>query len=137
VILGAIGPVFGDYFSTLSTLAKCIHENGIFLIDDGYISDDSHFSHPLMFKKSHILQQIERAGMELVENVIMDNEETKLTDNFIFDHLKKRCHELIAQHPDKQHLFLNYIKRQEVENDVLENKVVVTTMMIKHSSIRK
>lgn len=131
VILGAIGPVFGDYFSTLSTLAKCINENGIFIIDDGYIHDDSDFNHPLLYKKSDILQQIEKAGMQLVENDIMDREDIKDSDEFIFNNLKKRCMELIDKYPDKKDLFENYIKKQEVENDVLENKIIGTTMVIK------
>lgn len=131
VILGAIGPVFGDYFSTLSTLVKCINENGIFIIDDAYINDNSDFSHPLMFKKSDIWQQIEKAGMELVENDIMDRDDIIGSDDFIFDNLKKRCQELIEKYPDKQNLFLDYIRKQEIENDVLENKVIGTTLVIK------
>ncbi|MGB5528790.1 MAG: class I SAM-dependent methyltransferase [Ignavibacteriaceae bacterium] len=131
VILGAIGPVFGDYFLTLSTLAKCINENGIFIIDDAYINDESDFSHPLMLKKSDILMQIEKAGMKLIENDIMDSDSIKKSDDYIFNNLKKRCHELIDKYSDKQNLFLDYIKKQEIENDVLEKKVTGTTLVIK------
>ena len=130
-ILGSIGPVFGDYFTTLSTLSNCINEKGIFIIDDSYISDGSDYSHPLIFKKSSILQQIEKAGMKLIENDIMDREDIKDSDDFIYDKLKKRCYELIEKHPEKENLFLDYIKKQEIENDILENKVIVTTMLIK------
>lgn len=131
VILGAIGSVFGDYFSTLLTLAKCLKENGIFIIDDAYIDDNTDFSHPLIFKKSDIVKQIEKAGMELVENDIMDRDKIVESDEYIFDNLKKRCHELIEKYPDKQNLFLDYIREQEIENDVLENKVISTTLVIK------
>lgn len=131
VILGAIGPVFGDYFATLTSLAKCINENGIFIVDDGYIDDPSDYSHPLMLKKTALLQQIDKAGMEIVESDIMDRKKIKDADDFIFVNLKKRCFELIVKYPDKQNLFLDYIKKQETENDVLENKVVGATMVIK------
>jgi hypothetical protein len=131
VILGAIGPVFGDYFSTLSTLAKCIKEKGIFIIDDGFIDDNSDFSHPLIFKKSDLLQQIEKAGMELVEIDIFNRDDIIDSDNHIFDTLKKRCLELIEKYPKKKNLFLDYIRRQEIENDVLENKVICTNLVIK------
>lgn len=131
IILGAIGPIFGDYFTTLSTLSRCINKNGIFIIDDGYIDDDSNYNHPLMFKKKTVLQQIEMAGMELAENDIMQKEDIKDSDDYIFDNLKKRCYELIEKYPDKQNLFLDYIKKQEIENEVLENKVIGTTMVIK------
>lgn len=131
VILGAIGPVFGDYFATLSTLAKCLKGNGIFIIDDAYINDNSDFSHPLMFKKSDIVQQIEKAGMELVENDVMDRDDIVDSDDYIFENLKMRCNELIEKYPNKRNLFLDYIRKQEFENDVLENKVIGTTLVIK------
>jgi len=131
VILGAIGPIFGDYFSTLSTLTKCINENGFFIIDDAYIDDNSVFSHPLMYKKSDILQQIEKAGMELVENDIMNRDNIVDSDDYIFDNLKERCQELIEKYPNKKNLFLDYIRKQEIENDVLENIVIGTTLVIK------
>jgi SAM-dependent methyltransferase len=131
VILGAIGPVFGDYFSTFSILSGCIKQNGIFIIDDGYIDDASDFTHPMILKKSDIMQQLEKAGMLLVEDDIMDRDGIKSADDYIFDHLKKRCDELTDQMPDKAALFQNYIKNQVVENDVLENKVIGTTMVIR------
>ncbi len=135
IILGALGPVFGNYFTTLTTLSKCINENGIFIIDDGYIDDKSDFKHPLMLKKSTIMQEIDNAGMELVENYIMDKENIKNSDDYIFNNLRKRCYELIEKHPDKNKLFLDYIKKQVIENDVLENKVIGTTMLIRKKLI--
>lgn len=131
VLLGAIGPVFGDYVSTLSTLAHCLRENGIFIIDDGYIDDDSEFSHPLIHKKADLLQQLEKAGMQLVDDDIMDSNDIKDSDEYIFDNLKKRCHELMEKLPEQQALFRRYIKQQEIENDILENKVIGTTMVIR------
>ena len=85
VILGAIGPVFGDYYYTLMTLERCLKDNGIIIVDDGYI----------------------------------------------FENLKRRCFELIEQNPGKERLFLDYIKQQEIENEVLENRVTGTTMVIR------
>ena len=38
IILGSIGPVFGDYYTTLTTLSKYLNHKGIFIVDDGYIS---------------------------------------------------------------------------------------------------
>ncbi len=131
IILGAIGPVFGDYFTTLTTLSRCLDKKGIFIIDDGYIEDNSNYSHPSTFKKNAILQQIDKAGMELVENDIIQQEDIKDSDDFMFNNLKKRCYELIEKYPGKRNLFFDYIKEQEIENDILENKVVGTTMVIK------
>ncbi len=135
IILGAIGPVFGDYYTTLTTLSKCLSKNGFFIIDDGYIDDNSCFNHPLIFKKNILLQQIDMSGMVLAENDIIKSEDIKKSDDYIFENLKKRCYELIERHPDKKNLFLDYIKKQEYENDVLENKIIGTTLIIKKKAM--
>lgn len=131
IILGSIGPIFGDYFTTLSTLLKCLNDSGMFMIDDGYIEDNSDYIHPLICKKHEVMQQIDLAGMKLIEEVIIKSDHIKESDVFIYDNIKKRCIELINKHPEKKYLFENYIKKQEEENDVLENKVICSTMAIK------
>ncbi|MBN1767542.1 MAG: class I SAM-dependent methyltransferase [Prolixibacteraceae bacterium] len=131
VILGAIGPVFGDYFATLSALSKCISQNGIILIDDGVIDDSSNFSHPMMYKKSEIMNQAQKAGMQMIDFDDIDKNEIEESDDYIFNKLKNRCEELMIKNPQKKHLFENYLKQQEIENDVLENKVLGATMVFK------
>jgi len=134
IILGAIGPVFGDYYATLTTLSGCINKNGIFIIDDGYIENSSDYSHPLILKKETINKQINKAGMQLIEDDIIQRDDIKVSDDYIFDKLKMRCNELIENQPDKRELFLDYLKKQVEENDVLENKVVCSTMVIKRKN---
>lgn len=131
IVLGAIGPVFGDYYSTLNILSKCLNQNGIIIIDYGYIENDSDYTHPLIQKKGIILQQIKDSGMQFVDEVIMKKDEIKKSDDYMFKNLKKRCNELIEKHPDKSKLFENYIKKQEEENDVLETKLICSIMIIR------
>jgi cyclopropane fatty-acyl-phospholipid synthase-like methyltransferase len=130
VILGAIGPVFGDYYSTLITLSKCLSKNGIIIVDDAYIENDSDYTHPLIQKKGVIIEQTKKAGMRLVDEVIFKGDEIKDSDEVMLEKLKKRCRELIKKHPDKSILFENYIKKQEEENDVLETKAVCSIMVM-------
>jgi SAM-dependent methyltransferase len=131
IILGAIGPVFGDYYSTLTVLSKCLNINGIFIIDDSYVENDSEYTHLLIQNQEVVHQQIKASGMQLIDELIINKDDIKDSDNYIFDNLKKRCFELIDIHPDKRQLFNNYIEKQEEENDVLENKVICSTMVIK------
>lgn len=131
VILGAIGPVFGDYYDTLSILSGCINNNGLLIIDDGYISDSIDFSHPLMYKESDVKNQIHKAGMQLIDNVIIDGGEQRKVDEKIFKSIKQRCFELIERHPGKQNIFFEYLKGQESENDIIENVVTVAVLVIK------
>lgn len=131
IILGAIGPVFGDYFSTLTILSKCLTENGIIIIDDGYIENESEYIHPLIQKQEIILRQIKNSGMRIIDQVIINKNEIKDADDQIFANLKKRCQELIEKHPQQKELFENYIINQDEANDVLETKIVCATMVIR------
>jgi SAM-dependent methyltransferase len=131
IILGAIGPVFGNCGETLAILSKCLNTNAIIIIDDGYIENDSDYTYPLIQKRETILQQIKDSAMQFVDEIIIDKDRIKESDDDIFESLKQRCHELIEQYPERRRLFENYIKRQEEENDVLETKVVCSTMAIR------
>lgn len=131
IILGSIGPVFGNYYETLTFLSSCLNKNGIIIIDDGYIEQDSDYTHPLILKKEEITSQIKASGMSLIDEAIIQKDKIKSSDDYIYKKLKLRCNELIEKYPDKKFLFENYIKKQEEENDVLENKVICSTMVIK------
>jgi hypothetical protein len=132
--LGSIGPVFGDFHSTLKTLSKCTYEHGIFIIDEGYMEDDSPFAHQGIQKKGEILKQLELACMQLIDEKILPREKIKQSNKDIWGKINTRCRELMEKHMDKKHLFLNYMKKQEEENEFLENKVVCSTMVIKRKA---
>lgn len=128
IILGAIGPIFGDYDSTLATLSNNLTEKGIIIIDNGYIENNSDFKHPLIEKRSDILKAAEKNGMDIIEEIIHNKEDIIKEEIIIYNSLKKRCLELIERHPEKRDLFLNYIKNQEYEAEVNENKIICSTM---------
>ena len=130
IVLGAIGPVLGDYFSTLTKVSKCTKEAGLIIIDDGYIDDESEYSHPLVEKRSEILKQISDAGMKLVDETIINKKRIIESDEHMYRNLKRRCQELIRIHPDERKLFVDYVKKQEEENEVLETKLICSTMLI-------
>jgi SAM-dependent methyltransferase len=133
VILGSIGPVFGDYYEMLTALSGCLSSSGICIIDDGYIEDNSDYSHPLIRKREDIVRQVQKAGMNIEEEKIVSKEGIRKADDYIFNNLQKRCFDLIEKHPDKRDLFNNYIAKQREENDVLENKVVCSATVLKKS----
>lgn len=128
VILGAIGPVLGDYDATLNKVSKCIKPSGLIIIDDGYIAegcgDDS------LQSKAEIIAQVSAAGMELVDEIIMDRSEIERFDNYVFTKIESRCRELIAQNPDKRQIIEDYIRQQEEENEVLESKMICSIFVI-------
>lgn len=130
IVLGSIGPVFGDYRATLTTLSACVKKGGIFIVDDGYIEDNSDYRHPVISKRSAVVEQIDAAGMRLIEEHITAAGSIRESDDYIFEKLSARCRELIRMYPEKERLFLDYIQSQETENDVLETRAVCSTMVI-------
>ncbi|MCG3121093.1 MAG: hypothetical protein ALAOOOJD_04047 [bacterium] len=134
IILGAIGPVFGNYYETLSRVSPALNETGLIIIDDGYIEDSSSFAHPLMLKKGELLQQIHAAGMQLIDAILPSaTEEQEKTYDEELHHIEKRCHELVVKYPEKANLFEMYIRQQREEYDILAHKVISATMVLKRA----
>jgi 2-polyprenyl-3-methyl-5-hydroxy-6-metoxy-1,4-benzoquinol methylase len=126
IILGSIGPVFGNYFSTCSILSRCLKPNGILIIDDGYQKDEDYNAN--IPTKGVILQQISKAGMILIDELINKKEDIISLNNHILEKITKRCNELINKHPNKRSFFENYITKQKEENYLLETKIVCSVM---------
>lgn len=134
IILGAIGPVLGDYFETLSKLNPLLTQDGLIIIDDGYIPENSNYTHPQAFHISKIIQDIIRAGMLLADEIRVTNENnnsTQLNYQKEFGNLVKRCKELIAEHPGKAHLFQDYIDRQKAEYESFKEDIACCTFAIR------
>ena len=131
IILGAIGPLLGNYFQTLTTLKDCLRSGGAIIIDDAYIEDHHDFLHPLVLKRSDMLNQIREASMTLVEESLFDGDKVAANNDPLMDSLVVRCKELAQKYPTKKELFLNYIKQQQEESRILEEEVVCTVMLLK------
>jgi len=131
IVLGAIGPVFGDYRATLDILAPHLGPDGLIVADDGYLPDDSPHRHPLVVRRSELLGEIEAAGMRLVEEEVVGAETMQAMDEVMFRGLEMRCRELIAKNPEQRGLFEGYIRRQVEANDWLEHKIVCAVLAIR------
>jgi SAM-dependent methyltransferase len=132
IVLGAIGTVFGDYYTTLSELSSHLNKDGLIIIDDAYIEDDCDKDYPNILRKSELIRQINNARMELVEKIIIEiipeiNEEFEND----FKNIEKRCMELVDKCPDKRELFLGYIKNQKEEYGILINEIISVMLVIK------
>lgn len=130
-ILGSIGPVFGDYFQMLGSIKECVKDSGIIIIDDGYIENKSDYVHPLVQRQDVVYRQIYDSGMKLIDEDVFDRDYIKSSDDAIYKSLKKRCLELIERFPEKATLFKDYIKKQEKESIVLQEKILCAVLVIK------
>ena len=133
IILGAIGPVLGDYHSTLIKISNCLNDGGIIIIDDGYIADDNEYCRLPYEKRSVLFHEIDEAGMTVIDEIVIDNEAVKDADEYIYRCIRQRCQELMKTYPDKKSLFVDYLKQQEDENEALETEIICSTMVLGRS----
>lgn len=132
IVLGAIGPVLGNFFETLSVLKKCLSPNGIILIDDGYIDDNSEFSHPAVITKEALVDQAHLAGMKMIDEKIYEIDDNALMlHQQEFEKIQKRCEELIQEYPFRDKLFRDYIANQRREYNAIEKEFVNALMVFK------
>jgi len=132
IILGAIGPVLGNYYDTLLQLKTHLNENGIIIVDDGYIEDNCKKNYPNILRKSELIKQINNAGMDLINTVTID-EISGINENYEneFKNLENRCLELIEKHPKDKELFLKYINEQKEEYRILSEEIIPAILVIR------
>jgi len=130
IILGATGPIFGDFYTALTAISKHLTDKGIVIIEEAYIDDTSTVRHPPYVFRKDLLKQFEQAGMELTDETQCNYGEIADMANEE-ENISRRCNELKAKYPDKATLFENYIQNQATENDALENDLSGSTMVLR------
>jgi cyclopropane fatty-acyl-phospholipid synthase-like methyltransferase len=131
VVLGAIGPVLGNLNETLIKVSQCLKPSGYVILDDGYIPDNSEFIHDKCITRNQFYNQIKDSDFNVVEEEIIGIDYMQEQNSTIFDAIQRRANELIAQYPEKTHLFIEYLKEQETENSALENELVCGIWLLK------
>ncbi len=131
IILGSIGPLFGNYFETMKILKNNLTTCGLIILDDGYVADSKAFKHEYVVSRKELLNQIEQAGMKVVDEFL--GEEISNTKEYKQqqENIIKRCGELEKSHPDKEKLFKKFIQKQKMEYDNLEQEIICSTMVIR------
>ena len=130
IILGATGPIYGDYYTALTTLSKHLTGEGIIILEEGYIDDISDFRHPPYMLRKELLKQFGQAGMELVDETV--GQYGQWADSAKeMEKMQIRCNELKVKYPEKASLFENYLQNQASEYDVLENEMGGSIMVLK------
>lgn len=131
IILGSIGPVYGDYYTTMERLKPILCDDGIIILDDGYIDESNDFTHAIIGTKKVLIEQITKANMEIIKEYrcekISDTHEYKQQ----YQDIKKRCNELMVKYPTKKDIFVRYIRKQKEEYHHLEEEITCSTMLIK------
>lgn len=132
IILGSIGPVFGNYYDTLMQLSECINENGILIIDDGYYDEETKSCNLLLERRSDIISYGKKLGIPLIDELNLSGKEELYTKyDREYEIIVKRCKELIEKYPSQASLFIDYCQKQKDEYDNLKNNFIGSTMVFK------
>lgn len=132
IILGSVGPVFGNYHDTLFQLSKCLKENGILIIDDGYYDEAATSSTLILEGRSNIINYGKKLGILLIDEfMLLGNEELNSKYDNEYETIVIRCKELIEKYPSKTNLFIDYYQKQKEEYENLKNNFIGSTMVFK------
>lgn len=131
VILGAIGPVFGFMRETLKAVSPTLKKCGFVIIDDGFKDDGTMPDYNKALDKSNFYAQITESGFSILDEIIIPAEGLASSNQKIQQCIVSRAKELALKHPDKAHLFKEYVQAQEDEIDVMENRLTVGIWLLK------
>jgi len=130
VILGSIGPVFGDIKSTLQKVQSSIKNDGFIILDDGYLSGSSQLKSSIYFNETETVNQIESAKMKIADQMVLSSDYIKKSNEKIYNYIRGRAVELMKKYPEDQSIFEAYLKSQEDENTLLEEHITCVTWLL-------
>lgn len=127
VIYGAVGAVLGSPEETLYKLSKTLKKGGYVLLDDGYSRIEPN---PPYLTRDAWLAVIQKAGFRLMAEIPSDETFEGVLDEQI-QMISKRVFELCNQYPNQRDLFLDYLKNQETEVEMLTTDIKGVTLLLK------
>ncbi|HPO56814.1 MAG TPA: class I SAM-dependent methyltransferase [Ignavibacteriaceae bacterium] len=131
IILGAVGPVFGDYYTTLEQLKTHLNEQGMIILDEAYTGVDPDAAFPQVLAREKLFGYFKSAGLKVIEEIIAREDEKNITAyDTEFEKLKSRCAELSNQYPEKAHLFSKYLENQAKQYKALKSSVIGVTLAL-------
>ena len=115
----------------MERLKPILCDDGIIILDDGYIEESHDFTHAIVGTKKVLIDQLTSADMEMIKEYLGDEISDKSEYKQQYQYIIRRCHELMLKYPHKKELFEGYIRKQEEEYHNLEEEITSSTMLIK------
>ena len=69
--------------------------------------------------------------MEIVDEYVYESTFLEDSDAEIFERIRKRAGELIEKYPGRRAIFERYLRKQEEENEILEQRIACVTWLLK------
>ena len=132
ILLMAIGPVFGNYFETLTELLPHLRSDGLVIINDAYVENSCNKNYPNIFRETEITSQVNKAGMELIYKITINEiSGTRQKYENEYNNIRKRCMELAEKYPEDKGMFLEYVEGQKREYEILKEEIVPAIFVIR------
>lgn len=131
IVLGSIGPVLGNIKETLDVLEKCLKINGYIFLDDAYIPDSDLEQFENYLPEKEFFKFIDESNYEIIYKSFYEESEMIESDILIFNSIEIRAKELMAEYPEQKKLFEEYLIKQEIENEILENHAKNISLLLR------
>ncbi len=136
VIYSAIGYLLGNLENTVEKLRKCVKPGGYLVIDDGFL-DDSVSVAPQHYENcpnhAEALRQLRAHGDSLIYEYVYPQSEIVAMNRHDLLLIRNRAEQLSKKYPDRQELFREYVKMQEMETEILNTKITSAFWIIKRA----
>lgn len=128
VVFSAAGDILGSPQQTLEKLMKTIRPGGYIVLDESCLGD---LGSPGALKHNHAYLRYSDwnvlfADLKLTEidRVLLDETQMQLNNRRDLENIRRRAKERTQQYPEKEELFLRYLKSQQNETDDIENTLL-------------
>ncbi|MDH5728298.1 MAG: class I SAM-dependent methyltransferase [Gammaproteobacteria bacterium] len=133
VILGGLGPVFGDYELTFEAVSKFLRTGGLLVLDEVYSIDEPSTDDDVLSKRE-IVEPAKAKGLLLCDEIQLSAMELVADNQQLLTHIRTRCDELKEKYPADRAIFEQYVCSQEIENNCLEKHLVSSIMLFEKSA---
>ncbi|MCK4532186.1 class I SAM-dependent methyltransferase [bacterium] len=137
VIMAAVGGVLGDIGITVKKLKRVTKSDGIIIIDDCVLSDDSLFKSDKYLFFSEAKKCIKSQSLKIIDYYMQSDLEMKEINDYNTKIIKKNVERLKEKYSDKIRLFEKYVKNQIKESEELvKTKGIIWVLNNKSKKIR-
>lgn len=136
VVYAGVGGVLGNYEQCVEKLRRCVRPDGFMVIDDGFLSTDRKidlpgYEHYVPHKET--LEQIVAHGDILLREEIISAEEIRAYNQKNTELIRTRAKELTKTHPEAANVLADYVRREEIESEILETEVTGAIWLLKRT----
>lgn len=127
VILAAAESLLGSIDQAVKSLRECVVPSGYIIYDGSYLKSSSSITNPDYAAIRHYDETIRLLTSledKIIAEVEIPAEETMAINKSYTRLIKNRAEELSVKHPEKKKLFLDYVKKQEEECEIIENELI-------------